>query len=178
MHAFVSGARTFLRALEPSDVDRCLEWINDTEITRFLLAGRFPFNRLREEEFLRGLYTSQTELILGICDRSNGEHIGNCGLHKIDMVDRCAELGIFIGDKSRQGRGHGTEAVSLLVGHAFDTLNLNRVELGVFETNPRAVRSYVKAGFKEEGRLRQRRFKRGRYLDEIRMAILREERPK
>ena len=63
----------------------------------------------------------------------------------------------------------------LLIAHGFDVLNLHRIELAVYENNPRAMKSYTKLGFVEEGRLRQKRFKNGRWLDEVIMSILRTE---
>ncbi len=65
--------------------------------------------------------------------------------------------------------------MSLLLRHAFNTLNLNRVGLRVYETNPRAIQSYRKAGFVEEGRLRQEEYRNGEYIDVICMSILRSE---
>jgi len=42
-----------------------------------------------------------------------------------------------------------------MLDFAFQTLNLNRVELGVFDFNERAKKCYVKVGFKEVGRQRK-----------------------
>ncbi|BBP87367.1 GNAT family protein, partial [Bacillus safensis] len=58
---------------------------------------------------------------------------------------------------------------------AFDTLELNRLELEVFSHNPRAFRSYEKAGFQYEGKRRQALYFNGTYSDVIIMGILREE---
>lgn len=41
--------------------------------------------------------------------------------------------------------------------------------------NPRAIRCYQKAGFVQEGCLRQAVFRNGRYEDEYRFAVLRDE---
>jgi RimJ/RimL family protein N-acetyltransferase len=54
-------------------------------------------------------------------------------------------------------------------------LNLNRIALEVYENNPRAVRSYEKAGFLHEGRKRQAMFKEGKYVDILLMSVLRSE---
>ena len=62
-----------------------------------------------------------------------------------------------------------------MTGYAFETLNLNRVWLHVYEYNERGIRAYEKVGFKREGVLRQDRYHAGRYWDTITMAILREE---
>jgi RimJ/RimL family protein N-acetyltransferase len=63
----------------------------------------------------------------------------------------------------------------VILRYAFTEMNLQRITLGVFEYNPRAIRSYEKAGFKVEGILRQYLHREGRYWDEIMMGILREE---
>jgi RimJ/RimL family protein N-acetyltransferase len=45
----------------------------------------------------------------------------------------------------------------------------------VYETNPRAIRAYEKAGFVLEGRQRQAEIKNGKYIDVLVMSLLREE---
>jgi RimJ/RimL family protein N-acetyltransferase len=59
--------------------------------------------------------------------------------------------------------------------HGFAELNLNRIWLAVLADNVRAERLYRSLGFREEGRLRDAQYKRGRYLDVILMALLRRE---
>jgi RimJ/RimL family protein N-acetyltransferase len=54
-------------------------------------------------------------------------------------------------------------------------LNLNRAYLRVYAENLRAKRSYEKAGFVEEGRLREGVYKHGKYDDVIIMSILHSE---
>jgi RimJ/RimL family protein N-acetyltransferase len=54
-------------------------------------------------------------------------------------------------------------------------MNINKVNLNVYSFNERAIASYVKCGFKVEGRLRQRIFRDGKYHDEVIMGILRSE---
>ncbi|MNI65860.1 hypothetical protein D3C73_1213840 [compost metagenome] len=60
-------------------------------------------------------------------------------------------------------------------GFVFETLNLNRLELEVYDYNERAYRCYTSCGFKEEGRFRQKIYKHGKYCDVIIMSILAEE---
>ena len=45
----------------------------------------------------------------------------------------------------------------------------------MFETNPAGIRSYEKAGFTHEGRLREARFTNGKYIDVLVMSILKSE---
>ena len=101
--------------------------------------------------------------------------VGNCGLFNIDWRCRSAEVGIFIGEKGLWNQGYGSEAMRLLLKHGFETLNLNRISLDVYETNPRAIRAYEKAGYVLEGRKRQAMVKNGRYIDVLLMSVLRSE---
>jgi RimJ/RimL family protein N-acetyltransferase len=86
-----------------------------------------------------------------------------------------AWVGIGIGERDSWGKGYGTDAMRLILRYAFDELNLHRVSLGVFEFNPRAQRSYEKAGFKVEGRERGAIHRDGKRWDVILMGILRSE---
>jgi RimJ/RimL family protein N-acetyltransferase len=63
----------------------------------------------------------------------------------------------------------------VILRYAFQELNLRRVALDTFEYNPRAIRSYEKAGFVHEGRARGYLYREGQRWDLIFMGILREE---
>ncbi|MBI5496272.1 MAG: GNAT family N-acetyltransferase [Deltaproteobacteria bacterium] len=171
----MTSPRVSLRPLDVSDVDTVLRWINDPEVTQYLLLGRMPINRTRELEWLQKLYTSETDVVFAIVRTSDGTHVGSCGLHRIDSVDRSAEAGIMIGERTAWGHGFGTDAMELLLRYAFDVRGLNRVELEVFGDNARAIATYRKLGFREEGVHRQRRFKQGAFRDVLWMAMLRDE---
>jgi diamine N-acetyltransferase len=53
--------------------------------------------------------------------------------------------------------------------------DLPRIYLDVYQNNPRAIRSYQKAGFLHEGTKRQAAYKDGRYIDVLIMSVLRSE---
>lgn len=168
------GDRISLRPLEVADAETCLRWINDPAVTAGILADRWMMNLEQEREWLRTA-TQGRDFHFAIVEKSTGHHIGNCGLFDIDRVDSCAKFGIFIGEADARGKGFGSEAVRLAVGFAFFVQNLNRVELGVFAGNEKAMRTYEKVGFVREGTARRRRFKDGVYVDEIQMGLLRDE---
>jgi RimJ/RimL family protein N-acetyltransferase len=81
----------------------------------------------------------------------------------------------MLGEKDEWNQGYGTETMTLLLQHCFNTLNLNRVFLQVYAQNERAKQAYKKAGFIEEGRLREAVYKHGNYDDLIVMSALRSE---
>ena len=108
-------------------------------------------------------------------ETAEGVHIGNVGLHRIDWKNRNAEPGIAIGEKEYWNRGYGTDAIRTLLGLAFREMNLHRVFLRVDADNARGIRCYEKAGFRQEGTLREAVFKAGIYHDQYVMSILRSE---
>jgi RimJ/RimL family protein N-acetyltransferase len=79
------------------------------------------------------------------------------------------------GGEARFGRGFGTEATRLVLGHAFDTVGINRAELEVYEFNPRARHVYEKVGFVYEGTKRQALRWDGQWIDAALMAMLADE---
>ena len=86
-----------------------------------------------------------------------------------------ATVSIALGEPEYWGKGLGTEAMSLVLRYAFTELNLHRVTLWVFEYNPRAIRSYEKAGFLKEGVVRALVSREGQRHDVHIMGILRDE---
>lgn len=173
----IYGERIRLRAIEREDVKKFFEWVNDPEVT-FGLSLYLPMSMTDEERWFESIaQRAPNEKPLGI-DLREGDGwrlIGNCTFFDVDAVARSGELGIMIGDKSMWNKGLGTETMTLLLRHGFETLNLNRVMLRVYSDNPRAVRTYEKAGFKLEGTLREAVFKHGKYGDVHMMSVLRSE---
>jgi len=101
--------------------------------------------------------------------------IGFIGLWGISWSHGDAEVGIGIGDRQSWGKGYGTDAMRVILRYGFTELNLRRITLGVFDYNPRAIRSYEKAGFTLEGHLRKALYRDGSRADIVFMGILREE---
>lgn len=108
----------------------------------------------------------------GIVDQT-GRLIGCVRLWRVSRVNRNAKLTIFLGERARWGQGLGTEALRLGLRYAFDDLELERVELDVFSFNQRAIRSYEKVGFHQEGIRRGALYRDGDYHDILVMGIRR-----
>jgi RimJ/RimL family protein N-acetyltransferase len=161
-----------------SDLERCQQWFNDPEVRIHLSMVR-PISREAERAFLEDLIkkagSSTADIIMAIVLKDGDRHIGNVGLHHLNLVDRHAELGIAIGEKEHWQKGHGTEAIRLMVDYGFSTLNLHRIYLCVHDNNPRAIAAYEKVGFRREGIMRQALFRSGKYIDLLLMSLLRGE---
>ena len=176
----IYGQRIRLRAFEKEDIPRFVAWINDPEV-RWGISQYLPFSTVDEEHWfdrMQELPLYEHPLVIEVHPEGEAEAwipIGDIGFHKVDWRNRSSEFGIVIGEKSFWNQGFGTEAVRLLVSHGFQSLNLNRIFLRVFENNQRAIRAYEKAGFSLEGRMRQAEFQQGQFIDVLIMSILRSE---
>src|SRR5437868_9418034 len=133
---FLIGNTIYLRPLEREDARQCAGWLNHPQITRSLFHYR-PMNLRAEEEFIDKALQSEHDLTLGIVVQATDRLIGGTGFHEIDFRNRQAGFGILIGEQDEWGKGYGTEATRLIVQHGFETLNLNRIWLHVYEYNQR-----------------------------------------
>jgi len=107
--------------------------------------------------------------------REDDRLVGFICISVLDWSHRTASLQLDLGDSADRGQGFGTQVLKLMLRYAFTELNLHRVTLDAFEYNPRAVRSYEKAGFVVEGHERKTLHRDGNYWDVIFMGVLREE---
>jgi RimJ/RimL family protein N-acetyltransferase len=138
-----------LTPLRDEDSDALFRWINDRETVELSAVFR-PVARGDHDAWFEDVRGRPDVEIYAI--RAAGALVGSCQLHAIDRVEGSAELQIRIGEADARGRGIGTAAVRLLLARAFDGLGLERVRLHVFETNERAIATYVNSGFVETGR--------------------------
>ena len=171
------GKRVKLGPIKREYIESFLKWFNDPELTQYLTIY-LPMTRMEEEEWIENLKKRENDIHFSIVIPNEDDPdklIGNCGIHNIDWKNRVGEVGIAIGEKEYQNKGYGTEATELLLEYGFNTLNLNRIELYTYDFNIRAIKSYKKVGFIEEGRKRQFIWVNGRYHDAIIMGILAEE---
>jgi RimJ/RimL family protein N-acetyltransferase len=170
------GEKVQLAAVQREYLPKYVEWLNDWEVAQFLMPGILaPFNLDDEIEWYENRHKKEGNYLFAILTLAENKLIGNCGLHKVDLKNRSAIFGILIGEKDYWGKGYGTDATRTLIRFGFEELGLNRVELEVYDFNPRAIRAYEKAGFRRDGVHRQGLYRMGQFHDEIIMSILREE---
>lgn len=168
---FLIGERVYLRPVEREDAVLMAKWFNSWEVRRSVLSHR-PVSLAQQEEKIASIGKDEHDVVLAIARREPDGLLGATGLHRIDFKNRRAEFGIAVGDPAEWGKGYGTEATRLIVGYGFDTLNLNRIQLLVYEDNVRGIRAYERAGFRREGVLRQYLYREGRYQDAFLMSVL------
>ncbi len=171
----ILGKKVRLRAFREDDLKNSIAWINNPAVTRFLTDMR-PRSIIEERAWIdRAMRNDDPTAVMLVIETSDGEYSGSVGLMHIDARNRHAEVGIVVARPEDWGRGLGTEAMQLILRHAFEEKNLHRVLLRVFTFNERAIKSYLKIGFVEEGRLRESVFRHGAWHDTVLMGILADE---
>ena len=83
--------------------------------------------------------------------KENDSLIGGINLnHVCREAAQFASVGYWL-DHDHQGQGYMTEALRLVVQHAFKKLKLHRINAGCLPDNQRSVNLLRKIGFREEG---------------------------
>jgi len=169
----ILGDRIYLSPRSLEDAEKYTEWMNDFQITDYTGRSHQTMSIEAEKRYLEE--HAKEDTVFAIVEKDTDKLLGTVGLHQVDNIKRRATLGIFIGEEDYRSKGYGTEAVRLILDFGFNYLNLNNIKLDLMEFNERALKCYIKCGFKEYGRRRKCNFINGKYYDTIEMDILAEE---
>ncbi len=176
MNRILEGERVILRVFDPErDHTHYHAWMKDNHFMRLLDSDPIVFwpKKMMKEWFEKHTDDSITMVIYRKGDET--KPVGFIELDGINRVSGDSWVAIGIGDRDDWGKGYGTDAMRLMLRYAFCQLNLHRVSLSVFDYNPRAIRSYEKAGFMREGISPQFLEREGERYDLVYMGILRSE---
>ncbi len=171
------GEKIYLRGLELSDVSEIMKYWNNRELKQFLNAIA-PHSIQEEEEWIKKTWDERKNgksFLFGMVLLESDLYIGNVEVRILDTISRRGNLGIAIFNPEYWSKGHGTEAIGLILQYSFTTLNLHSVELEVFSNNPRAQQCYEKSGFKKTGVRREALFSNGSYIDIYLLDITKKE---
>ncbi|MBM3123513.1 MAG: GNAT family N-acetyltransferase [Chloroflexi bacterium] len=172
------GTLVRLSAISSDDLAKAfVQWDRDSEMRR--LADSDPAQLWSEnklKEFFDKDFEKDPPRAYRFAIRTLAEDrlIGTTGLVP-NLPHGDAWFFIVLGDRESWNKGYGTDAAQLVLQYGFVELNLRRITLGLHSYNDRAFRSYEKAGFRMEGRMRGEGLRGGVRFDGLYMGILREE---
>jgi diamine N-acetyltransferase len=171
----VVGEKVALGPLRRDLIPLYQQWFNSFELLRTLDRQLKPVSLDQVERWFEARATSAqigSVVVFTIYERGTWRPIGNTALESINLRDRTAEFGVFIGESDLRGSGYGSEATRLMLDYAFTGLGLQNVMLRVWEYNLAGIRVYEKAGFREFGRRSRAHMMNGEWWDDIYMQIL------
>lgn len=165
------GELVLLRPIGPEDAsDLYLSTLDP--VSRRLTGTQVDFSPEQIEAWCAGLADKEDRVDLAIISKGNGEFLGEVVLNEIDWTNRSANFRISLSDPRHFGKGYGSEAARMMLSYGFRELRLHRIELEVFEFNPRAIHVYEKLGFRREGIRREVLLDEGVYRNAIVMGLL------
>ncbi|MFB5661265.1 GNAT family N-acetyltransferase [Alteribacillus sp. HJP-4] len=178
---YIEGKEIFVKAAEQEETGAVLEL--EKRNKEFFQQ----FTGLKEESFytidgqLKRIRTFIQEAkedkgyLFFICLKKTEEVIGEIMLTEVVRQNlQSCWIGYFL-NKDHNGRGYMSEAVKLVVNHAFRQLSFHRIEAGVMPHNIGSMKVLLKAGFHKEGIARKNVCINGKWEDHQTLAIINEE---
>ena len=140
--------RLVLRHWKESDAFSLFQYAKDADVGP--RAGWMPHQSVEESlDVIRNIFNGKE--CYAICEINSDEPIGlvelklNGHTDKTQRDDEC-ELGYWLG-KPYWGRGYMPEAVTELIHHAFEDLNMETIWCGYYDGNHKSKRVQEKCGF-------------------------------
>ncbi len=129
-------------------------------------------------EAAESAFLAQKELAFAIVDKVSNAVAGSTRFRCIELVHKRVEIGFTFLAKSWQRTRVNTEAKYLMLKHAFESWQFNRVELLTDVLNTKSRNAIARLGAKEEGTVRSHMIMRdGRIRDSVMFSIVRDEWP-
>jgi len=170
----LNTSRLSLRWIRAEDVDDFYAVYSNPEVMRYWSTLPLPDKEAASKlinEIHEGIKRDDM-LKWGIALRSSDKLIGSVTLFHIDFTHRRAEIGYAQG-RAYWGQGYMQEALKAVLNHAFEILNLHRIEADVDPRNAASVRTLERLGFQREGYLRERWQVNGEIQDAFFYGLLR-----
>jgi ribosomal-protein-alanine N-acetyltransferase len=164
--------RLLLRPWRLSDLDDAFTYASDPEWARYLWFTPQPYTRRDAEEFIaravQDTWAEQAQFAIDL----DGHAIGGVRVYVTGPpANTVAGLGYNIG-RAHWNKGYVTEAARRVLEYALKTVGLHKVYASADARNLASIRVMQKLGMQQEGILREHRFYRGEWVDEVRFGIL------
>ena len=171
------GPRLALRWMDVRDLPDLHRLFADTGSTRIWnRSGARPDEASIHLEAIQRGYEQGHLFQWGIALRSDDRVIGTATLSSVDHLQGRGDMNLVLTHEQR-GQRYGAEALTLLLEHAFGTMELRRLEADVDPRDAAALRTLENVGFRREGYLRQRWLINGELQDSVQMGMLASEWP-
>lgn len=173
----IVGERIFLEPLNDERISSdYIRWMQDQDILQYLTGRQGEYSEGELKDYVAQMNKSPHDHLFGIFLKKESTHIGNIKIGNIDFLHKFADLGLIIGNKSLWGKGYATEAITLATQYAFNGLNMNKLTAGMIVDNVGSYKAFLKAGYREVGRLTRHVLFEGRYTNTILVEKCREAR--
>jgi RimJ/RimL family protein N-acetyltransferase len=174
------GRTVSLQRLDPvghgASLHAALAGHDDDRLWTYLSYGPFP-TRSDFQAWLEGHAADPTQISYAVVDLASGQARGLASYLRIDPAVGSLEIGHLCFGPALQRTTAATEALYLLLRHAFDALGYRRCEWKCDHLNGPSRRAAERLGFRFEGIHRNARVYKGRNRDTAWYAIIDSEWP-
>lgn len=161
----IQGDKVVLRAVEESDNAMLLSLINDPDTEMMLGGSSWPVSEAEQLKWFEHQERSRDVLRCIVALQEDGKAIGTIILSDIDQKNATGHIHIKMAKDGGRGKGYGTDAVNTMVQYAFEELRLNCIYANILSYNEASIKLFERCGFKKDGVLRQRVYKKGKFID-------------
>jgi RimJ/RimL family protein N-acetyltransferase len=172
----ITAERVVLRWVSENDIDSLFDVFSDPQVMRYWSSAPFA-DRQDAVKLQREIATgneNNSMLKWGLALRDSDRIIGTATLFNLNLDNGRAEVGYAMGS-AHWGKGYMNEALQALLSHAFEVMELLRLEADVDPRNTASIRTLERLGFKREGYLRERWYVNGEIQDAFFYGLLRRE---
>jgi len=173
----ISTRRLILRDFEREDWKSVHDYASDPEVVRYVEFG--PNSEEESRIFTEKALQQKSErprknFTLAIVAKVQNALIGGCGLYVSNPKNREGYIG-YVLNRNFWGQGYATEAAKGLQELGFNKLKLHRIFATCDAKNIASAHVLEKIDMRQEGRLRENGWVRGKWRDSLLYAILEQE---
>lgn len=167
------GKSVYLRALEPEDLSFLFKNENDEDFWQVSHTQQ-PFSKYLLKKYLENAHLDiyeikQLRLIISLV--KTDEPIGMIDLYDYDPKNKRAGLGILV-LKNFQGKGYASDALQLMIKHAFSHLDIYQLYACIGAENLKSIKLFETAQFKVSGIKKDWNFYKGKFHDELFLQLI------
>jgi len=163
----IKGKSVGLRAVEPEDLKLLRDWRNNPSFRRNFREVR-ELSMANQQRWYEKTIANANDFFFVFENLETGEPIGAGGLLYTNWIIRAADFSFYIGfeDSYIDETGFAEDAAELLIKYAFESLNLNKIWMELYEFDEKKRNFFTeKFNFICEGTLRDNCFEGGKYCN-------------
>lgn len=156
---FIDDANIYLRPLHPEDVTaEYINGLNDPDVNRFLVSVR-QHRQTKDSvtQYVQKDWNNPLSILFGIFIKEDGNAlVGTVRVHNVDFFHFSASIGLCLFAKRVWKKGYACNALKLVKKYLFEELCLHYLEAGVYAENSNSINCFLKAGFVEQYRVKNK----------------------
>lgn len=147
-----------LNNISQQDKQKFIQWKGDIELCDLIMSKPMNLSLEKVGDWIKNNSNDSNQYFKSVYRVSDNKLIGLARLMFINQISRIAEVGLYIGDKEDRKGKYGSAILNQLIEVAERKYHLNKVFAKIHNNNIGSMKLFEKAGFIEEGCLREHYF--------------------